>query len=50
MKEGTTTIPLELDGKGISINQINATQPDAVIVTPSHQFPTGIIMPVSEKN
>lgn len=46
---GTTTIPLELDGKGISINQINATQPDAVIVTPSHQFPTGIIMPVSRR-
>lgn len=46
---GTATIPLELDEKGISINQINSVQPDAVIVTPSHQFPTGIIMPVSRR-
>lgn len=46
---GTATIPLELDDKGISINQINSAQPDAVIVTPSHQFPTGIIMPVSRR-
>ncbi|RIP37073.1 PLP-dependent aminotransferase family protein [Staphylococcus gallinarum] len=46
---GTATIPLELDEKGISINQINSAQPDAVIVTPSHQFPTGIIMPVSRR-
>ena len=39
--------PIALDHKGISIEAIKQAQPDATIVTPSHQFPMGIIMPVS---
>ncbi|MCG7339134.1 PLP-dependent aminotransferase family protein [Staphylococcus sp. ACRSN] len=46
---GINTIPLELDSKGVSIRQIKTADPNAVIVTPSHQFPTGIIMPVSRR-
>ncbi|RIN31070.1 PLP-dependent aminotransferase family protein, partial [Staphylococcus succinus] len=46
---GTHILPIELDHKGISINQIKQLQPQAVIVTPSHQFPMGTIMPVSRR-
>lgn len=41
--------PIALDHKGISIEAIKQAQPDATIVTPSHQFPIGIIMPVSRR-
>src|SRR5699024_1363431 len=41
--------PIALDRKGISIEDIKQAQPDATIVTPSHQFPMGIIMPVSRR-
>ena len=41
--------PIVLDHKGISIEAIKQAQPDATIVTPSHQFPMGIIMPVSRR-
>ncbi|MCT1914739.1 PLP-dependent aminotransferase family protein [Staphylococcus ureilyticus] len=41
--------PIALDYKGISIEAIKQAQPDATIVTPSHQFPMGIIMPVSRR-
>jgi len=41
--------PIALDHKGISIETIKQAQPDATIVTPSHQFPMGIIMPVSRR-
>lgn len=45
----TSTTAIELDHKGISIDQLKQTQPNAVIVTPSHQFPMGTIMPVSRR-
>lgn len=41
--------PIALDHKGISIEAIKQAQPDATIVTPSHQFSMGIIMPVSRR-
>ncbi|MFT8390051.1 MAG: PLP-dependent aminotransferase family protein [Sporolactobacillus sp.] len=44
--------PLEVvrvDKKGISIDGLRAINPSVVYVTPSHQFPTGIIMPVSRR-
>lgn len=44
-----TTIPIDLDDKGISMSAIKAAAPDLVIVTPSHQFPMGTIMPISRR-
>lgn len=41
--------PITLDEKGISIEDLNKTESNIVFVTPSHQFPTGIIMPVSRR-
>jgi len=47
MKHSITSI--ELDQKGASIDSIKKINPDILVITPSHQFPTGIIMPVSRR-
>lgn len=41
--------PIELDEKGISISKLESSSVNIAFVTPSHQFPTGIIMPVSRR-
>lgn len=43
----TQIIPL--DEKGINIDYLNKTNSQFLITTPSHQFPTGIIMPISRR-
>ena len=43
----TTHIPLDKDG--ISINHLKESQAKVVYVTPSHQFPTGRIMPINRR-
>lgn len=48
-KTKRTTVPIDLDDKGISMATIKSVVPDLVIVTPSHQFPMGTIMPVSRR-
>ncbi len=40
---------IRLDDKGMSMREINKQNPDVLITTPSHQFPTGVIMPVSRR-
>ena len=40
---------IELDEKGASIEAIERINPNILVITPSHQFPTGIIMPVSRR-
>jgi GntR family transcriptional regulator/MocR family aminotransferase len=41
--------PIQLDEEGIDILQIESSQARFVFVTPSHQFPTGKIMPISRR-
>ncbi|WP_432354487.1 PLP-dependent aminotransferase family protein [Sporosarcina sp. A2] len=41
--------PIPLDEDGIDIHQIESTNSNVVFVTPSHQFPTGKIMPISRR-
>jgi GntR family transcriptional regulator/MocR family aminotransferase len=41
--------PIPLDEEGIDIQQIETSQARFVFVTPSHQFPTGKIMPISRR-
>ncbi|GIO19687.1 HTH-type transcriptional regulatory protein GabR [Oceanobacillus oncorhynchi subsp. incaldanensis] len=41
--------PISLDEKGAEIEQVAASKAKFLFVTPSHQFPTGIIMPVSRR-
>lgn len=41
--------PISLDQRGIDIKQIDKKGANYLFVTPSHQFPTGIIMPISRR-
>ncbi|TRM10605.1 PLP-dependent aminotransferase family protein [Lentibacillus cibarius] len=41
--------PIGLDKEGIDIEEIKAANPDFLFITPSHQFPTGTIMPISRR-
>ncbi|MBT2215624.1 PLP-dependent aminotransferase family protein [Virgibacillus dakarensis] len=46
---GFTVNPIELDNKGINIKKVESSNADFLFVTPSHQFPTGKIMPVTRR-
>lgn len=41
--------PIQLDDKGIDIKKVEQTRANFLFVTPSHQFPTGKIMPISRR-
>jgi|GEM_PF-225491 len=41
--------PISLDSNGIDIKKVKKSQANFVFVTPSHQFPTGTIMPISRR-
>jgi len=42
-------LPLELDAEGLAIDALQKSSVDVALITPSHQFPTGRIMPVSRR-
>ncbi|MGD8189705.1 PLP-dependent aminotransferase family protein [Brevibacillus ginsengisoli] len=46
---GCKILPIPLDDKGISLTDLEASEAQLVYVTPSHQFPTGSIMPYPER-
>ncbi|MEH7176983.1 PLP-dependent aminotransferase family protein [Neobacillus vireti] len=46
---GVHTISTPLDEDGININQLKNSAASVVYVTPSHQFPYGMIMPISRR-
>ncbi|MDR7075842.1 GntR family transcriptional regulator/MocR family aminotransferase [Neobacillus niacini] len=46
---GVHTIHIPLDEDGLNINQLKNTNANVVYVTPSHQFPYGMIMPISRR-
>nr|WP_304650466.1 PLP-dependent aminotransferase family protein [Thalassobacillus sp. CUG 92003] len=46
---GFPVAPVDLDNHGISIDAIRESNPKWVFVTPSHQFPTGTIMPINRR-
>ncbi len=46
---GIQPIAVELDEHGISADELKRTNADVVHVTPSHQFPSGIVMPVGRR-
>jgi len=43
------TARIELDEQGLSVASLRRTQASGVHVTPSHQFPSGIVMPVGRR-
>lgn len=46
---GFRSIPIRLDTMGICIDQLYKSGSKVALVTPSHQFPVGMIMPVAKK-
>lgn len=46
---GVHTVSIPLDEDGMNINQLKNTNANVVYVTPSHQFPYGMIMPISRR-
>jgi GntR family transcriptional regulator/MocR family aminotransferase len=43
-------LPTPMDDHGISVRELGASQADLVYVMPSHQFPTGTVMPISRRH
>jgi GntR family transcriptional regulator/MocR family aminotransferase len=41
---GMRTIPVQVDEQGLDVNALAASDAHAVLVTPAHQFPTGVIL------
>jgi GntR family transcriptional regulator/MocR family aminotransferase len=41
---GIDMIPVSVDGDGIDVAALTQTRADAVLVTPAHQFPTGVVL------
>jgi GntR family transcriptional regulator/MocR family aminotransferase len=41
---GLAVVPIPVDGDGISVDALGASGASAVVVTPAHQFPTGVVL------
>lgn len=41
---GITTPPVPVDGSGVRIDALRATGAEVVLLTPAHQFPTGVVL------
>lgn len=41
--------PIDIDNQGINIEKLYKSYADIVHITPSHQFPSGVIMPISRR-
>ena len=46
---GRKTVPVSLDARGMSLDSLRQSGAQVAYVTPSHQFPLGITMPVSRR-
>lgn len=46
---GVKVEPVPLDREGLDIRVLQEQETEIVYVTPSHQFPTGIVMPISRR-
>lgn len=46
---GYTTIPVGVDKSGMQVSELEKTDADIAYVTPSHQYPTGVIMPLKRR-
>lgn len=46
---GYTITPIEVDHNGLNIDQLEETEAKLVYITPSHQYPTGVNMPITNR-
>ncbi|MFF2886061.1 PLP-dependent aminotransferase family protein [Paenibacillus sp. NPDC057967] len=49
LHEGLQVVPVSVGEKGIMVDEVRRSGAEAVYVTPSHQFPTGCVMPYAER-
>ena len=47
---GLTTVPIPVDDAGIDIARLRAADVGAVVVTPAHQYPTGVTMSAQRRS
>jgi GntR family transcriptional regulator/MocR family aminotransferase len=45
----TTVYPVPLDGEGMRVDALGKTDAAAAVITPSHQFPLGLIMSIGRR-
>lgn len=43
------TVPVSLDKSGMKVTELRESGADIAYVTPSHQYPTGIVMPINRR-
>jgi GntR family transcriptional regulator/MocR family aminotransferase len=43
-RSGLEPVPIAVDADGIDVDALVTAAPDAVLVTPAHQFPTGVVL------
>ncbi len=46
---GYRMVPVEMDARGMEVTALEASGADVAYVMPSHQYPTGIVMPVARR-
>lgn len=46
---GSTLLPLPLEADGASLSPLRSASPDAIYLTPSHQFPYGMILSAAKR-
>lgn len=49
MNNGYNVIPVGLDKDGINLEELENSSAKLVYITPSHQFPTGAVMPIQKR-
>lgn len=45
-----TVRPISVNDKGIALDELQQTDANLIYVTPSHQFPTGCVMPIGNRS
>jgi GntR family transcriptional regulator/MocR family aminotransferase len=43
-RAGLEVVPVPVDARGVLVDELEAADPDAVLLTPAHQFPTGAVL------
>lgn len=49
INNGYTIIPINLEEDGINLDELESSSAKIVYVTPSHQFPIGLVMPIAKR-
>lgn len=46
---GINPIGIQIDNQGVNIDNLRSSNSQVIHITPSHQFPTGVIMPINRR-